>query len=241
MINFSDQEYLMRKADRLFEIIETMRASDGAVTAAQLSSELNVTERTIYRDVRGLQGQGVPIEGEAGIGYVLRPGFHLPPLMFTMDELEAVVLGARLAGQRGDDGLEKAAERVISKVKSVLPSHMQDRMDRVALYAPPTYDVGHGIVVMSEIRECIRAERKIRMDYESLSGQSSRRTIWPVAVAFFSGSTLLSAWCELRNDFRHFRTDRILNYEILNEKFNGGSGRLLRAWEQAVSNRKRPS
>jgi len=229
----------VRKADRLFEIIELMRASDQAVTAAALSNELNVSERTIYRDVRGLQGQGVPIEGEAGIGYVLRPGFHLPPLMFTMDELEAVVLGARLAGQRGDAGLEKAAERVVSKVKSVLPTNMQDRMDRIALYAPPTYDVGHGIVILSEIRECIRTEQKIRIDYESLSDQSSERVIWPVAVAFFSGSTLLSAWCELRNDFRHFRTDRILKYEILNEKFNGGSGRLLRAWERSVTNRKR--
>ena len=241
MVDFSNQESLMRRADRLFEIIEMMRVSDCAVTAVQLSSELNVSERTIYRDVRGLQGQGVPIEGEAGIGYVLRPGFHLPPLMFTMDELEAVVLGARLASQRGDDGLIKAAERVVSKVKSVLPANMQDRVDRVALYAPPTYDVGHGIVVLSEIRECIRSEQKIRIDYESLSGQSSERIIWPVAVAFFSSSTLLSAWCELRNDFRHFRTDRILNYEILDEKFNGGSGRLLRAWEQSVSNRKRPT
>jgi len=228
----------MRKADRLFEIIETMRASDSAVTAAQLASELNVTERTIYRDVRGLQGQGVPIEGEAGIGYMLRPGFHLPPLMFTMDELEAVVLGARLAGQRGDEGLEKAAERVVSKVKAALPANMQDRMDRVALYAPPTYDVGHGIVILSEIRECIRSEFKIRIDYESLSGQDSQRIIWPVAVAFFSGSTLLSAWCELRNDFRHFRTDRILDYEILDEKFNGGAGRLLRAWEKSVTSAK---
>lgn len=228
----------MRKADRLFEIIEMMRTSGGAVTATQLSNELNVSERTIYRDVRGLQGQGVPIEGEAGIGYVLRPGFHMPPLMFTIEELEAVVLGARMAGQRGDEGLEKAAERVVSKVKSVLPVHMQDRMDRVALYAPPTYDVGHGIVNMSEIRECIRSENKIRMGYQSLSGATSKRVIWPVAVAFFSGSTLLSGWCELRNDFRHFRIDRIREYEILENKFNGGNGRLLRAWEQAMTKRK---
>lgn len=231
----------MRKADRLFEIIEMMRTSDTAVTAAQLSAELKVTERTIYRDVKGLQGQGVPIEGEAGIGYVLRPGFHLPPLMFTMDELEAVVLGARLAGQRGDAALEKAADRVVSKVKSVLPDHLQSRMDRIALYAPPTYDVGHGVVVMSEIRESIRTENKIRMEYESLKGASSKRIVWPVAVAFFSGSTLLSAWCELRNDFRHFRTDRIVNYDVLEEKFNGGGGRLLRAWQQAMMKQKGPN
>lgn len=229
----------MRRADRLFEIIEIMREHTGAVTALTLSRELGVSERTIYRDISGLQGQGVPIEGEAGIGYVLRPGFHLPPLMFTLEELEAIVLGARLAGQRGDVELEKSALRVVAKIKAAVPGQLQDRMERVALYAPPTYDVGHGIVNMSEMRDCIRQELKIKVDYEDLSGKLSERTIWPVAVAFFSGSTLLSAWCELRNDFRHFRTDRIRHYKILDEKFDGGSGRLLRAWERQVTGQTR--
>jgi predicted DNA-binding transcriptional regulator YafY len=155
--------------------------------------------------------------------------------MFTLEELEAIVLGARLAGQRGDVELEKSASRVVAKIKAAVPSQLQERMERVALYAPPTYDVGHGIVNMSQMRDCIRKELKIKMDYEALSGVASERVIWPVAIAFFSGSTLLSAWCELRNEFRHFRTDRIRRYTILDEKYNGGSGRLLRAWETHVT------
>lgn len=227
----------MRRADRLFEIIETMRISEKAVTAAELSAELNVSERTIYRDIAGLQGQGVPIEGEAGIGYVLRPGFHLPPLMFTMEELEAVVLGARLAAQRGDDALEKAAERVLSKVKSVVPEQMQSRMERIALYAPPTYWAGYGSVDMALVRDCIRDETKISIDYLDLKEQVTKRTIWPVAVAFFAESTLLAAWCELRSDFRHFRIDRISELHVLDERFNGGGGRLLKSWERQVTSR----
>lgn len=224
----------MRKADRLFEIIETMRASDRAVTAAELSEELGVSERTIYRDVAGLQGQGVPIEGEAGIGYVLRPGFHMPPLMFTLEELEAVVLGARLAEQKGDEALVKAAERVVAKVKSVVPPEMKTRMDQVALYAPPTYGAGFGSVDLSHVRDCIRDERKLEIAYQDLKGHVTERTIWPVAVCFFAESTLLAAWCELRNDFRHFRVDRINAFKQLDEKFNGGGGRLLRSWENQV-------
>lgn len=224
----------MRKADRLFEIIETMRATNKAVTAADLSAELNVSERTIYRDIAGLQGQGVPIEGEAGIGYVLRPGFHLPPLMFTLEELEAVVLGARLAGQRGDEALEKAADRVVSKVKSVVPDHMRNRMERVALFAPPIYGQ-MGAVDMGQVRDCIRNEQKMKIQYRDLNDRVSDRVLWPVAVAFFAESTLLAAWCELRNDFRHFRIDRITDIDVQEDCFNGGGGRLLKSWEAYVS------
>lgn len=227
----------MRKADRLFEIIETMRASTRAVTAAELSSELNVSERTIYRDIAGLQGQGVPIEGEAGIGYVLRPGFHMPPLMFTLEELEAIVLGARLASQRADEQMEKAADRVLSKVKSVVPDQMRHRMDRVALYAPPIYGAAAETDDMAQIRNCIREEHKISVGYLDLKGRITERVIWPVAVAFFAESTLVAAWCELRNDFRHFRIDRIKEMRVLDEKFNGGGGRLLQSWEQQVTRR----
>ncbi len=226
----------MRKADRLFEIIETMRATNKAITAADLSAELNVSERTIYRDIAGLQGQGVPIEGEAGIGYVLRPGFHLPPLMFTLEELEAVVLGARLAGQRGDEALEKAADRVVSKVKSVVPDHMRDRMERVALFAPPTYGQ-MGAVDLAQVRDCIRNDQKVKIQYRDLNDRISERVIWPVAVAFFAESTLLAAWCELRNDFRHFRIDRITDMDVHQGRFNGGGGKLLKSWEAYVSGR----
>lgn len=225
----------MRRADRLFEIIETIRGSSGAVTAQFLSAELGVSERTIYRDIAGLQGQGVPIEGEAGVGYVLRPGFHLPPLMFTLHELEAIVLGARLAAQRKDGELEKAAEKVIAKIKSALPSHLSEQMDKVALFAPPSYEVGHGIMDLAHVREAIRLSRKVRIDYISLSDELTERTIWPVAITFYTGSTLVSAWCELRRDFRHFRTDRVKAYDVLDDTFNAGNGRLLNEWKKHVS------
>ena len=225
----------MRRADRLFEIIEMLRTKGGVVRAAELSAELGVSERTIYRDIAGLQGQGVPIEGEAGIGYVLRPGFHMPPLMFTEDELEAIVLGARYAARQGDPALAQAAEQVLAKVKDAVPERLKDRMERIALYAAPAHDPDHGAVDMALVRDCIRTEQKISIDYVDVQDRSTARIVWPVAVAFFSESTLLAAWCELRNDFRHFRTDRIKALRPTGERFNGGGGRLLRAWESKVT------
>lgn len=225
----------MRRADRLFEIIEILRECKTAVTALSLSKELGVSERTIYRDIAGLQGQGVPVEGEAGIGYVLRPGFHMPPLMFTLEEIETIVLGARLAAQRGGAGTAKSAERVLAKIKAAVPDNLQSRMEKVALYAPPTFGADHGIVDMAVVRDCIRDQTKVEIDYTDVEGTPSSRIIWPVAVVFFSGSTLLSAWCEMRTDFRHFRTDRISTFLVLPEKFDGGDGRLLRAWKKSMS------
>ena len=230
-----EEEMLMRRADRLFEIIEIMRERPSAVTALSLSCELGVSERTIYRDIAGLQGQGVPIEGEAGIGYVLRPGFHLPPLMFTMDEIETIVLGARLAAQRGGESIEKTAERVLAKVKSAVPDNLQSRMENVALYAPPMFGVGHGIVDMALVNDCIRSQLKVEIEYSDANDNASKRIVWPVAIAFFAGSTLMSAWCELREAFRHFRTDRITNFYVTTEKYDGGNGRLLEAWKEEVT------
>lgn len=225
----------MRKADRLFEIIEMLRTRGGVVTAAELSSELGVSERTIYRDIAGLQGQGVPVEGEAGIGYVLRPGFHMPPLMFTEEELEAIVLGARFAARQGDPSLARAAQQVVAKVKAVVPDRLRDKVDRIALFAAHGSSPDHGELDMALVRDCIRTERKVTIDYVDLRDRVTERTIWPVAVAFFSESTLLAAWCELRNDFRHFRTDRVKAIRPTGDKFSGGGGRLLKAWEAKVT------
>lgn len=229
----------MRRADRLFEIIEIMRESASAVTALSLSMELGVSERTIYRDIAGLQGQGVPIEGEAGIGYVLRPGFHLPPLMFTMEEIETIVLGARLAAQRGGDAVEKTADRVLAKVKAAMPDNLQLKMDNVPLYAPPLYETDNGIVDLAAANHCIRNQLKVDTDYRDGMGAVSKRIIWPVAVAFFSASTLLSAWCEMRGAFRHFRIDRFTRFDVLDEKYDGGNGRLLNDWKEQVSGGKK--
>jgi predicted DNA-binding transcriptional regulator YafY len=203
----------MRRADRLFDIIQLLRTATAPVTAATLAAELEVTPRTIYRDVATLQARRVPIEGAAGLGYVLRRGFDLPPLMFTSDEIEAIVVGARLLRRTGDVGLQEAAARVLSKVEVVLPEAL-----RASLVSPTVFVSGRGAPAgadLSVIRAAIRDERKLRIDYADEQGRASSRTIWPFAVAYYVEATLIGAWCELRQDFRHFRADRVQALTVL--------------------------
>lgn len=207
----------MRRADRLFDIIQLLRTATGPVTAAALAAELEVTPRTIYRDVATLQARRVPIEGAPGLGYVLRRGFDLPPLMFTNEEIEAIVVGARLLRRTGDVALQDAAARLISKVQVVLPEAL-----RAYLASPTAYVSAHGapaVADLSVIRAAIREERKLRIDYADEQGRRSSRTIWPFAVAYYVEATLISAWCELRHDFRHFRADRVQTLTVLDDGF----------------------
>lgn len=220
----------MRRADRLFDIIQILRTAGGPVTAAALAAELEVTPRTVYRDVATLQARQVPIEGAPGLGYVLKRGFDLPPLMFTAEETEAIAVGARLLRRTGDPGLRAAAESVLSKVMVALPEAL-----RSYLAAPPFYVSDHGAPVppaadLSMIRAAIREERKLRIAYADEHGNRTERTIWPIAVAYYVEATLLSAWCELRSDFRHFRTDRILSAATLEDSFPVCGRTLMTQW-----------
>jgi predicted DNA-binding transcriptional regulator YafY len=220
----------MRRADRLFDIIQRLRTAKAPVTAARLASELEVAARTVYRDIATLQARRVPIEGAAGIGYVLRRGFDLPPLMFSAEEIEAIVVGARLVRRTGDPGLGKAAESVLSKVGAVLPAGLGAH-----LAAPPFYVSERGAPVakvadLSAIRVAIRDGRKLGIAYQDAVGNRTERTVWPVAVAYYVGSTLVGAWCELRGDFRHFRADRILALEVREEKVPVSGERLAAEW-----------
>jgi predicted DNA-binding transcriptional regulator YafY len=210
----------MRRADRLFDILRILRAAPGPVTAATIAEELEVTVRTVYRDVATLQARRIPIEGAAGIGYVLRRGFDLPPLMFTEDEAEAIAVGVRMLARTGDPGLQKAAESVLSKVTLVVPDPLRDYLNAAPVYVSKSgAPVPERRDLPETIRHAIRDGRKMRIAYEAEDGNRTDRVIQPFAVAYYVEATLVCAWCELREDIRHFRSDRIATAEVLDEPF----------------------
>jgi predicted DNA-binding transcriptional regulator YafY len=219
----------MRRADRLFDIIQTLRTARKPMTAAMLAEELEVTVRTIYRDVATLQARRVPIEGEAGVGYVLRQGFDLPPLMFTVEEIEAVTVGARLVQRLRDRELQAAARRVLDKVTVVLPDSLRSHLDRPFYVSRGLAAEPRGIDI-AELRGAIRDQRKLRIAYVDEKRQRTRRTIWPLAMAYYVDVTLVGAWCELRKDLRNFRVERIENARMLADRFQDPQGKLLAQW-----------
>jgi predicted DNA-binding transcriptional regulator YafY len=210
----------LRRADRLFDILRVLRAAPRPVTAASLADELEVTVRTVYRDIATLQARRIPIEGAAGIGYVLRRGFELPQLMFTEDEAEAIAVGVRMLARTGDPGLQKAAESVLSKVTLVVPDPLRDYLRATPVYVSKS---GAPVPVQRDlptvIRHAIRGSYKMRIDYQDEGGCRTNRVIQPFAVAYYVEATLVCAWCELRNDIRHFRTDRIVAAAVLDQTF----------------------
>jgi predicted DNA-binding transcriptional regulator YafY len=220
----------MRRAERLFDIIQILRMAKRPVTAAALATELEVTARTVYRDVADLQARRVPIAGEAGVGYVLQRGFDLPPLMFTSEEIDAIALGVRLVRRTRDARLLAAADRVLAKLAAVVPDPL-----RIDLEAPPFF-VSEGSapaadrVDLGAVREAIRATRKLRIAYVDHVGERTERTIWPIAMAYYVDVTLIGAWCELRRDYRNFRVDRIAASELLDARFPADRGRLMAEW-----------
>ena len=220
----------MRRSDRLFDIIQRLRTASGPVTAAALAADLEVTPRTVYRDIATLQARRVPIEGAAGVGYLLRRGFDLPPLMFTVDEVEAIAVGARMVRRLRDPELQEAAESVLAKVTVVVPDAL-----RASLAASPVF-VSEGDAVaatgvdMAELRAAIRDSRKLHIAYADESGRRTHRTIWPIAMAYYVDVTLVGAWCELRADYRNFRVERIQSSKVLDEHFDQENGRLFREW-----------
>jgi predicted DNA-binding transcriptional regulator YafY len=231
---------MTRRADRLFQLIQVLRRHGGrAVTAAAIAAELEVSVRTIYRDVRDLQARRVPIEGEAGIGYLLREGFDLPPLMFTEDEIDALVLGARIVGSWGDPALATAAADVLAKIEAVLPDGLRPRVRTLALMAPPTQRKLEVAFDMACLRRAVREQRKVSIAYTSESGDCTTRTVWPMALAFFPPVWLLLAWCELRQDFRSFRVDRVSTIAFADERYPSQPGRRLSDYLRREADRRR--
>jgi predicted DNA-binding transcriptional regulator YafY len=223
----------MSRARRLLELLEILRRRRRPVAGAVLAEELGVSLRTLYRDVASLQEQGAEIAGEAGLGYVLGPGFTLPPLMFSVDEVEALALGARWVAKRADSPLAGAAENALAKIAAVLPP------DRADLIAAPTLIVGPGAPIaageahLTLIRQAIRAERKLAIAYVDASGARTRRLIWPFALGFFDSARVVAAWCETRAAFRHFRADRIEALEASEARYPRRRHALMREWRAA--------
>ena len=216
----------MRRADRLFEIIQVMRRKD-LVRARDLSEVLEVSERTIYRDIQDLIGSGVPIEGEAGVGYVLKAGFDLPPLMFREQEIEALVLGARIVQSWADPELAAAAGDVIAKVEAVIPERLRSYMANTALLAPSHHYMEPISFDVAELRRALRSQLKVHFNYRNAQSEPSQRTVRPLCLAYFGPVWLLSAWCELREDFRTFRLDRIEGFAVHADRFRAEPGRTL--------------
>jgi predicted DNA-binding transcriptional regulator YafY len=216
----------MRRADRLFQIVQLLRR-DRAVTAAQIASELEVSERTVYRDVQDLVVNGVPIQGEAGVGYALPASFDLPPLMFDAEEIQALVLGARMVRSWSDPRLAEAAKSALAKVEHVLPPRLANRAAKNRLFAPDFHIAKESLAVMSSIRGALEDQRAMRIEYGDHSEQVTERSVRPLALSFWGRSWTLTAWCELRTDFRTFRIDRIRAAEVLARRFEEEPGRSL--------------
>jgi predicted DNA-binding transcriptional regulator YafY len=220
----------MRRADRLLRLIQILRRHRRPVTGDVMARELEVSLRTIYRDIADLMADGVPIRGEAGVGYVLGEGYDLPPLMFTTDELEAVMLGLRWVERRGDPDLARAAQDTVAKIGAVIPEPLKPVLFDAALLVPPKYDGLTERVDVAKLRAAIRDGRKVQLAYRDEKGAQTTRVIWPIAVSYFDAQRLIIAWCELRQDFRTFRSDRMQMIEVKPERYPGRRKALLSKW-----------
>lgn len=220
----------MRKASRLFEIIQILRLARTPLTAAEIAERMEVAPRSIYRDIAALQAMRVPIEGARGIGYILRPGFTLPPLMFTIEEVEAIVLGLELLKRAGDTALKAAAGRVAAKTATALPEPLRDVLDSKAIHAWGTVAKQPTGIDLALVRHAIRAEQKIDISYRDEGGRDTQRTVRPIALIYYSDATNIVAWCQLRGAIRHFRAERVQASEALDEFFKGEGERLRRLW-----------
>ncbi len=227
----------MRRADRLFQIIQILRRSTRPVTAADIARELEVSPRTVYRDIADLIAQRVPVQGEAGFGYILDDAFDMPALMLTPDEIEAAVLGAQWVAGRGDPVLANAARDLIAKITSVVPERLRPFIADPAIGTRPARAPAVDGIDLARTREWIREGRKIRIDYRDERGDHSLRVIWPVIVGFFDEKRMLAAWCELRQDFRHFRADRVISAEFLDDRFDSRPGALRQRWKRHLADK----
>lgn len=230
----------MARSERLLALLQLLRRHRHPVSGATLADELGVSIRTLYRDIATLQAQGADIEGEPGVGYVLRPGFMLPPLMFSQSELEALMLGFRWVQKFADMPMTKAASDALAKISAVLPAELRDELENTALLVGPRRVVDAEVVDLVLLRSAIRRERKLRLAYADVAGTFTDRVVWPVALGYFEETRMLVAWCEARNDFRHFRTDRMREITLLESRYPRRRAQLLKDWRTQDSMRRQP-
>lgn len=222
----------MRRADRLFQIIQILRRSRRPVTAEQLAQELEVSKRSVYRDIADLAAQQVPVRGAAGLGYALDGGFDMPPLMLTPDEIEAAMLGAQWVANYGDPALADAARDLAAKISAVLPDKLRLLVSEPTAGTPPNIRALTEGPDLAKTRQWIREGRKLRIGYSDKERRVSERTIWPTIIGYAETVTLLASWCELRNDFRHFRVDQILWAEFLPDRHGSRPYDLRQRWKR---------
>lgn len=219
----------MSRTERLFDLIEALRRHRRPVPAAALAEELGVSPRTIYRDVQTLNRLGAPVDGEAGVGYLLRPGSFLPPMNFAHDEIEALVLGARWVQRQDDAALAQAAGNALAKIAAAAPRDLRDAIAELGLWVSPSRAEPTDPNAPRKVREAMRSERKLRIRYTDGAGGDSERIVWPLALAFYDRARVVCAWCELREDFRHFRLDRIAELTVLEQPLPQRRSALLKA------------
>lgn len=230
----------MSRSERLLDLLQVLRQHRRPVSGVVLAEQTGVSIRTLYRDIASLQSMGVMVEGEPGIGYVLKPGFMLPPLMFTPDEIEAIVLGSRWVAERTDSGLGIAARSALARIASVLPSDIRDDLETSTLViGPATSTIPADTVDVAMLRQAIRAGRKLTLVYGDATSAKSERTIWPFALSFFDSVRMLLGWCELRQGFRHFRTDRIVSAQMSETRYPERRQALFRKWREVEGITKR--
>ncbi|MCH8551506.1 MAG: HTH domain-containing protein [Natronospirillum sp.] len=223
----------MSSAERLFDLLQALRRRRRPVTAAQLAAELGVSQRTLYRDINRLKAVGADVEGEPGIGYVLKPGFLLPPLMLSEEEIEAVTLGLNWVRKGQDQGLSAAAGEALSKVASVLPAELRLRVDDSPLMVSNPWFKASASDPGS-LRRAIRAGQKVRLFYRDRKGQTTERIVWPIAIGYEDAKRTLIAWCELRQDFRQFRLDRTQSIDCLEARYPNRRSELYRQWQASL-------
>ncbi len=223
----------MSRTERLLDILQILRRHRRPVKGAVLAEETGISLRTLYRDIATLQSMGAEIDGEPGLGYVLKPGFLLPPLMFSPEEIEALALGLKWAGARTDGPMGQAARDAMAKLGAVLPLELRQRFDDDALVVVPCgpQPVREDLPL---IRKALNGECKLLLDYSDQKGAKTKRVVWPVTVGFFDSVQVLAAWCELRNDYRHFRIDRIQDVKALAEKTPKRRFQMMKEWRQTL-------
>jgi predicted DNA-binding transcriptional regulator YafY len=217
----------MRRADRLFQIVQLLRRRRAVTTAKQIADRLEISERTVYRDIRDLVLAGTPIDGEAGVGYRIRAGYDLPPLMFDREEIQALVLGARIVRQFGDPALARASDAILAKVAAVLPKELEALVADTRLFVPTVVGGGRSADALAVARDALTARRRVRFRYTPERGDATERTVRPLGIFFWGRTWTLAAWCEMRTGFRNFRLDRVSDAAVL-DRFEEEPGRTLK-------------
>ncbi len=222
----------MSRAERLLNLIEEFRRHRHAVSGHNLAETLGVSMRTLYRDIASLRATGANIAGEPGVGYVLRDGFLLPTVMFTAEEVNALIVGSRWVTDRADKSLAEAAQKAIARLKSVMPNELAGQVDAQYLAVGSRETTTQETIDMTEVRLAIHLEQKLHIRYQDAAGEKTKRVIWPFFLNYYEGGRLISAWCELRGDIRHFRSDRIASLTSLKQRYPRRRHDLIKHWQE---------